>query len=261
MGNKIMGNNVMLNRLNSLPFTTETIVELLLILIVSYAVYRIILQMVRQVKKRYSVSDSLILTVEKILRYFLFIVILIQILSVFGIDVSSLIMSLGIISLALTLAAKDTLSNLISGIIIVLEKRFETGDMIEVGGYNGQVKKIGIRSVELIHKKRLIVIPNQYFTTKPFINYTRQGFYGIYFDVMVLNKYNLDEKLDEIEEILAKSDLILKDPPHLIKVKNVKTTGVDVTVKVYIDNPNDDVKVITQLIKEIKRNVVLEDIS
>lgn len=50
MGNKIMGNNVMLNRLNSLPVTTETIVELLLILIVSYAVYRIILQMVRQVK-------------------------------------------------------------------------------------------------------------------------------------------------------------------------------------------------------------------
>ena len=57
------------------------------------------------------------------------------------------------------------------------------------------------------------------------------------------------------------SNLILKEPKYLIKIKNITTTGVDVTVKSYIKNPNDDNKVIAELIKKIKREIILEDIS
>ena len=53
----------------------------------------------------------------------------------------------------------------------------------------------------------------------------------------------------------------MKEPKYLIKIKNITTTGVDVTVKSYIKNPNDDNKVIAELIKKIKREIILEDIS
>jgi small-conductance mechanosensitive channel len=133
--------------------------------------------------------------------------------------------------------------------------------MIEIDGHKGQVKRIGFKSVELYYKKTYMVIPNVLFTTKPFINHTRNGYYAVFFDVKLLNKYDLDEKISQLENILDNSQLILKEPKYLIKIKNITTTGVDVTVKVYIENPQDDTKVVAELIKKIKRDMVIEDID
>ena len=237
------------------------IINLILSIVFPIILLKIFNYIINKFVDENSITSSSLVTLNKILRYIVVLIIFLAVLEVLGIDLHSLIVSLGLVSLAVTLAAKDSLSNVISGIIILLEKRFVIGDMIEIDGHKGQVKKIGFKSVELLYKKTYMVIPNVLFTTKPFINHTRNGYYAIFFDVRILNKYDLDEKISQLEKILDNSNLILKEPKYLIKIKNITTTGVDVTVKSYIKNPNDDNKVIAELIKKIKREIILEDIS
>ncbi len=237
----------------------SVIIKLILAIIIPIIILKLFNLAINRVVDKNSITSSSLVMLNKILRYLAVFMIFLLVLDVLGIDLHSLIVSLGLVSLAVTLAAKDTLSNVISGIIIILEKRFVIGDMIEIDGYKGQVKKIGFKSVELFYKKKYMVIPNVLFTTKPFINHTRNGYYAIYFDVKILNRYNFDEKISQIEKVLDNSPLILKEPKYVILIKNITTAGVDVKVKVYISNPDDDTKVTAELIKKIKREVVLED--
>lgn len=74
---------------------------------------------------------------------------LIAILRHFGFDVMSLITALGVGSLAVGLAAKDTLSHMISGFTIILDRNFVPGDRIHLGSCSGEVEEIGLRSTRL----------------------------------------------------------------------------------------------------------------
>lgn len=237
------------------------IISILFAVVIPILFLTILNNFISRVEKNNSISSKSIALLTKILRYLTFVIILLLVMGILGIDLHSLFVSVGIVSLAVTLAAKDTLSNVISGIILVLEKRFVIGDMIEIDGYKGQVQKIGFKSVELLYKKRYMVVPNVLFTTKPFINHTRNGYYAVYFDVKILNKYNLDEKIEQLDKILSESDLILKNPEHLIMIKNITTTGVDVKVKVYIEDPTKDSRVVSSIITTIKREMILEDME
>jgi len=206
-------------------------------------------------------DDNIFKTSLKVIRYGIFCIIFIGLLEVLGIDLQSIIVSLGLVSVALSLAAKDTLSNLISGVIILLEKNFVVGDVIGIDGQVGQVVKIGFKSVSLYMRKQVIVIPNILFTTKPFINYTRDGTYRVTFDIYLLNKYDLDEKVKEISAVLEKSDLIVDNPKFQIEPTAITTEGVQVVVKVYINNPLKDTWIRSKLISQIKSEVLIEDIE
>lgn len=74
---------------------------------------------------------------------------LILILQHFGFDVLSLVTALGVSSLAVGLAAKDTLSNMISGFTLIMDRNFQPGDRISISGCSGEVEEIGLRSTRI----------------------------------------------------------------------------------------------------------------
>lgn len=89
------------------------------------------------------------------------------VLSNFGVNVTSVIAGLGIGGLALALAVKDILGDLLSSIAIFLDKPFKVGDTIEVDGSKGEVKQIGIKTTRLKGEAgKEIVVPNEMLTSK-----------------------------------------------------------------------------------------------
>jgi small conductance mechanosensitive channel len=83
-----------------------------------------------------------------------------------GVDVSAIITSLGLLGFALGLALKDTVTNLISGVMIMLYSPFERGDTIEFGGHTGKVQWIDMKYTTLcnvvgMEEDDIILIPNQ----------------------------------------------------------------------------------------------------
>lgn len=88
-------------------------------------------------------------------------------LGTLGINVSALVAGLGLAGFALGFALKDTISNLLSGILILLYKPFRIGNNINVSGYEGVVVSIDLRYTELDSEGSKILIPNSKLFTNP----------------------------------------------------------------------------------------------
>jgi MscS family membrane protein len=100
---------------------------------------------------------------------------LIVLLSHFGVNVSALTASLGIAGLALSLAAQDTLSDAISGFVILMDQPFRVGDRIEISGLGtwGDVVQIGTRTTRIrTRDNRMVIVPNSTIGKSQVVNYT-----------------------------------------------------------------------------------------
>ena len=98
----------------------------------------------------------------------LFIVLgVISSLTVIGINVSAIIAGLGLSGFAIGYALKDSISNLLSGILILLYKPFEVNNNIVIGNHEGKIKHIDLRYTTLINDRDEILIPNSKMFTDP----------------------------------------------------------------------------------------------
>ncbi len=118
------------------------------------------------------VDDDLIPLFNKILRVVIYAVAVIMILSRFSINIAPLIASLGIAGFAIGFAVKDTLSNIIGGIILILDNSFVVGDKVTIDGDTGIIKEVGLRNTKLqTYDNEIIVIPNGELMNMKFKNY------------------------------------------------------------------------------------------
>ncbi len=88
-------------------------------------------------------------------------------LGTLGINVSALVAGLGLTGFALGFALKDTISNLLSGVLILLYRPFMQGNRIKISGYEGTVVSIDLRYTELDFEGNKVLIPNSKLFTDP----------------------------------------------------------------------------------------------
>ena len=88
-------------------------------------------------------------------------------LGTLGVNVSALVAGLGLTGFAMGFALKDTISNLLSGILILLYQPFKIGNSIKISGYEGEVVSIDLRYTELNSQGNKILIPNSKLFTDP----------------------------------------------------------------------------------------------
>ncbi|MCB0410493.1 MAG: mechanosensitive ion channel, partial [Flavobacteriales bacterium] len=100
-------------------------------------------------KTESDLDDQILPIVKKGLRSVIWILGVIVALNNAGYDVGALIAGLGIGGLALAMAAKDSVSNIFGGIMVFTDKPFKVGDRIKIGGYDGVITEIGIRTSRL----------------------------------------------------------------------------------------------------------------
>lgn len=130
-----------------------------------------------------------------------------------GVNTASLIASLGIAGLTLGFAARDALSNLISGVLIFWDRPFVIGDLVEVGASYGRVDRITLRSTRVVTPDgRMLAIPNTEIINKTVASYT--NFPNI--RVSVALSVGVDEDLDRVRslllELVTDSDDYMADP-------------------------------------------------
>jgi len=108
----------------------------------------------------------------RVLKIVIFVIALIIVLKHFNQNVESLVVSLGVGSLAVALAAQDTLSNMIAGFVIMTDRPFRVGDRIMLpSGEKGDVFEIGLRSTKVLtFANTLIIVPNAEIVKSQVIN-------------------------------------------------------------------------------------------
>ena len=118
-------------------------------------------------------------------------------LALLGVDTTTLLASAGILSIAISLGAKDLVADILSGLFLIFEGAFRVGDIITVGSWRGTVVEIGIRTTKIMNGAQNIkVIRNSDVTD--IVNMTKQSTYT-WLDVGI----EYSESLERVEDILA----------------------------------------------------------
>ncbi|MCM0083061.1 mechanosensitive ion channel family protein [Geomonas sp. Red32] len=192
------------------------IVFVINIVIVANIVYRVMDEMLKRYGNKLGpdMSRQLIPLVQKLFSIFLVGTALIITLKHFNYDILSLVTALGVGSLAIGLAAKDTLANMISGFTLMIDMPFRIGDRIQLGNKQGDVVDIGLRSTRIkAVDNTFLIIPNSELCNSTVINMDfpdLRATGSVSLGVTVGSDLDKARKVME-EAALAVSD-ILKDP-------------------------------------------------
>jgi len=156
--------------LRALPGMFRGVLVFLVFWIVAGAGRRIIALTAPRVRA----DTGVVLLLSRIYYYGILIFGMITALGAAGMNVSALVTGLGLTGFALGFALKDVLSNLLSGIMLLLYRPFNIGDRIRMGEYEGMIETIRMRDT-LVRAPdgRLIVIPNTKLITEVVVNYTQ----------------------------------------------------------------------------------------
>ena len=101
-------------------------------------------------------------------KYVVYVLGLFAIVSIVGVDITSIIVGLGAFSIAISFATSNIIQNFVSGIIVMGDRAFKVGDEVKIRGYEGRVLKIGIRTTVIEDKDgNTVFIPNSLFISNP----------------------------------------------------------------------------------------------
>ena len=159
------------------------------------------------------------------------------ILEIWGIKVGTIIAGLGLFSVAVALGAKDLFRNLISGILVIAEKRFNPGDWIRIDGVvEGTVEHIGIRST-LVRRfdKAPTYVPNAMLADDSLINFSSMTYRRIYWMIGIEYRATIDQLRqirDNIEQFILGSEEFSKPPevPTFVRIDRFSDSSIDIMV-------------------------------
>ncbi len=197
----------------------DTYIRYLALIVIVYYIVRVLLSVVdfgtkKIISKREDGSDSVIRLMGVLVKALLWAIAIITILSNMGVDVTSLVASLGIGGLAVALALQTVFHDLFAAFSIYLDKPFEVGDFIIIGEQMGTVKKIGVRSTRLESLwGQEIVISNQDLTSARVDNYKKMEkrrvhfHFGVTYQTSVAKLKKIKQIVKDIFEKLDDADL------------------------------------------------------
>lgn len=168
----------------------------------------------------------------------------------FNQDISSLIVSLGVGSLAIALAAKDTLANMISGFMIMTDRPFRIGDRIQLeSGEKGDVYDIGLRSTKILtFDNTLIVVPNQRIVDEKVVNLSYPDpQIRVSVDVGVAYGTDVDKAKAVLESICVEHPEVVEEPPPKAYLLNFGDSSLDLRVVCRVAQWGDQWRVAEEL--------------
>lgn len=152
-----------------------------------------------------------------------------------GLDVGAVLGSLGIAGITIGFAARDAFSNLISGVLIYIDRPFIIGDLVEVEDHYGKVEAITLRSTRIITPDgRMLAVPNAEMINKTVASYT--NYPNLRLDIGIT--IGVTEDIERVRQLLLKSlekeSDFLEDPPPQILVKALNDYNVELELRVWL---------------------------
>ena len=190
--------------------------------------------------------------VRTIVRYTVIIIGILAALSAVGINIDSLLASIGIAGVTIGFAARDAFSNLISGLLIFLDRPFVIGDLVEVNDNYGHVEQITLRSTRIITSDgKMLAVPNNEMINKTVASYT--NFPSLRLDIPVT--VAVDEDLQQVRELLL--DVVKDDPDFLelpeprVVVTSLNDYNVAVELQAWLKNERNHVEMRSRLREKV----------
>ena len=161
--------------------------------------------------------------------------VIIAAISQLGVQTASLVAVLGAAGLAVGLALQGSLANFAAGVMAIIFRPYNTGDVVEVAGQLGQVEKLEIFTTTLrLPDKTKIIIPNGQALDDAITNYTEAGNRRMNLAVGISYDANIQQARDVILAAISKSPHVLESPKADVVVTELADNSVNLAVRPWV---------------------------
>ena len=187
-----------------------------------------------------------IIEIGKIIVYILAIFIIMG--SIFNVNIAALATGLGIGGIALAMASKESLENLLGSFTIFFDKPFTVGDIVTLGGVTGVVEKVGFRSTRIrTFDKSIVTVPNKNIISSELDNLGARPVRRVKFNIGLTydaTVNNIKAIVNDIQELIDKHPETNNDGK--VRFLNFGASSLDIMVLYYVNSPDWEVLIDTQ---------------
>ena len=214
------------------PGIGQTLVIAALIYFFGGIIIRILKGVVYRTALRTSKDETLARFIAMITHQGLRLVLIIAVLGTMGVDTTSLAAMIGGAGVAIGFALRDTLGNLAAGILLIIHRPFDEGDLIEAAGEIGIVDEITIASTKMSTlDNRALIIPNGVLSSGIIMNYSRHDTRRVDLVAGIGYGDDIDKARGILEDILANHELVLAEPAPVVAVNALADSSVNFIVR------------------------------
>ena len=207
----------------------------ILVYIIGNFIIKFIMKQITKLLDKGNTDNSLKSFFKGILRITLKVVLIISVLSMIGLEMSSLIVILGAAGLAVGMALSGTLQNFAGGVMILIFKPFKVGDFIDAQGYNGTVSEIQIFNTILkTPDNKTIIIPNGGLSTGAMTNYSTEPLRRVDWTIGIGYGDDVDKAKSVLLKMCEADSRILRDTNIFIGVSALADSSVNFAVRAWV---------------------------
>jgi len=215
------------------------------------------------------IDDVIFDILKRFATIIIFITASILALDVLGVNIMPFVAGAGVAGIAIGFAAKDTLSNIIAGILLIIDRPFEIGDRIEVwtapanSATWGDVLDVGLRATKIRTTDNIvIVIPNNEIMKRDIINYTTiTKEIRVRIPIGIAYDADVNKAKEIINNIALELDWVMEDPPPQVIVRSFGDSAVNLQARVWINNPRRRMDTISHITDRVKEDFDKEGIE
>lgn len=221
------------------PITIGSILVFLIFLIgflVLGSVTRRVLQ--NRFLKQFNIDSGLQFTLARVAQYIIVIVGVLISFQFLEINLTSLAVVFGLLSVGIGFGLQNITANFISGLIIMFERPISVGDRVQVGDKEGDVTEISIRSTMIRTLNNIsIIVPNTEFVENDVVNFSHgDPTFRLDINVGVSYSSDLDTVLKALNEIAEEHPKVMNIPKHQVHLTNFGDSSWDMQLRVWIPN-------------------------
>jgi small conductance mechanosensitive channel len=209
------------------------IIAAAIILIAGWFVARWSTRAVQRASERSGkIDETLAPLFANVTRLFVLAITIVMALDKLGVDTTSVIAFMGAMGIAVGLALKDTISDLASGIVLLVLRPFSVGEAVDLGGEGGVVKRIDLFETKLDTFDGIpIVMPNSRVRSSIIKNYTRAARRRIDLSIGVAYEADVVRAIDVVATTVRADARVLSDPDILVNVEALADSSVNLLVR------------------------------
>lgn len=211
----------------------------LLLVLIAKIIINILVKIANRLLDKSNLDNGIKSFVKSSIRTILWFIAIIMAMDMIGVDTSSLVTLLGVISLALSLSFQNIMTNVFSGITILLSKPFSIGDYVEVAGVSGTVKTITLMKTTLVTPdKKVELVSNSDVWAGRITNYSLEPIRRIEIKVSASYDASTEKVKEAIYEVLSNDQRIKhdEDTKPTVCLNAYNSNDIEYIVRAWVDN-------------------------
>ena len=216
-----------------LGFLTHKAAPALIVLVLGILIIRLVMKLIGTALEKSKLEKAAHSLIKSVVRVALYLLLCLIAASALGLDVTGIVALASVLTLAVSLALQNALSNLIGGFTLLYTKPFHSGDFVEIAGQSGTVMEIGLTYTKLATADNKVVsIPNSAVVATQIVNYSISGTRRVQVTVSASYDMPVEKVLEALLEA-AKVPTALDTPAPSSAVLNYGESAIEYTLFVW----------------------------